>query len=168
MQAFSQRRGTEVDEQADASVRQFEVRQELLAVHRCESLDGLEFHQDPVLDDQIHAEPVLEHLPQVLKSNRLLSLDSKAALFECVRQECLVHGFEQAGTEILMESNRGIHDRPRDVIQLVHCSSPPRLRVSRRFTMPVYDWYHCGREAWCGGVTPASRQGQATCVRRPA
>ena len=69
MQAFPQCSGAKVDEQTDGSIRQLEIGQELLAVNRCQSLHGFEFHDDSVLNQEIRAESVLEYHAFVLETD---------------------------------------------------------------------------------------------------
>ena len=97
MQPLVQGGGTKVDEQPNGYARQLQAGHELPGVDRCQSLHGLDFHDDPVLDEEIRAESFLEHHLLVLETDWFLSLDLKAALFECARQHRLVDDSNSPG-----------------------------------------------------------------------
>ncbi|HET9513094.1 MAG TPA: hypothetical protein VFO95_04130, partial [Gemmatimonadales bacterium] len=63
MQPLPQGSSAKVDEQTDGPIRQLEIGQELLAVDRRQSLHGLEFHDDSVINQEFSAESFLENHP---------------------------------------------------------------------------------------------------------
>ena len=67
-------RHLEVDQQPEALVRETEVSEELLLVNRVEHLDGLDFHDHFVFDDQIGPESGIDSDGLIDDRDRLLAL----------------------------------------------------------------------------------------------
>jgi len=72
----------EVEEEAEAFVRQFQMGQELLFVYWRDGLYGFEFHDDLVLHDQVCIEAGIHTNGLVDHRNGLLSKDTQSSLFQ--------------------------------------------------------------------------------------
>jgi hypothetical protein len=130
MQAFPQRRGTEIDQQTYRAFRQLEVGEQLFAVNRRQSLHGFEFHDDSGINEKINPESFLEDHPLIIETEDRLPLDLKSPLNEDPSQHGLVHRFQQPRAQVTMDLERGVHYTPRNVIELAHPFSLRALRDS--------------------------------------
>ncbi len=92
--------------------------EKLFPVHGKVLLDGLQLHDDRLLDDKVGAEAFLEFDAVVTDWHRHLATDVQAAAFETVTEENFVDGFEEAGPEIGMQFVGLIHDDAREVVEV--------------------------------------------------
>jgi hypothetical protein len=121
--------GAEVEEEADAKIRQAEVGKNLLAVNRGDSIQRLQFHYDAVLHEQVDTETVLECDPVVHEVDSALSIDMEAAPMEGACEKYFVHALEQPRSDVLMDLDRGSHDGTRYLVDL-HLAVPHSLPFS--------------------------------------
>jgi hypothetical protein len=81
-----------------------------------EGIDGLHFHHDPVLDDQIHTISEFDLLSVVGHRQSDLCGDCESALSEFVYEAGLIGAFQKARTEQGMNFHRGVHNGAGDLI----------------------------------------------------
>jgi hypothetical protein len=99
-----------VDEQAKTLVSQPEIGEKLLLVDRGEHLDGFDFDDDPVFDDQVGTESGIYADLLIDHRNRLLTDRAEAPPAQFVRQDCIVNGLQQARAERGMNAESGVDD----------------------------------------------------------
>ena len=101
-------------------IGQAEVGEHLFAVHRCQSLDRLQFHDHPAVDEQVGAEPLLKDHAIVGETDDLLSLHREAASFKRPGEHRFIDRFEQARAEVPVDRERGVDDGAGDVVEVLH------------------------------------------------
>jgi hypothetical protein len=100
-------------------MRELEIRQQLPGV-RAGSCSALFFASTMTRSskDEIRAESFLEYHAVVFEANGPLSLDAKAPPLEGASQDRLVDGSQQARPKVTVNTERGLHDRSSDGIEL--------------------------------------------------
>lgn len=95
----------------------------------------LELHNHLMVNDQVCSKPFDEHHPFILEANERLSLNMKALLLEGACQYGFINRFQQARTEVAMNSDCRVNDRLSDVVEFLaldRSGFSPRLRGSAR------------------------------------
>ena len=88
--------------------------------------DRLQFEEDPVLNDDVSAEPLLEALTPVLDGNRHLTHCIETSFAYFVEENDFVNRFQQSWAKLTVYGYRRIHNFPADVI-LIHSARSLRL-----------------------------------------
>lgn len=103
-------RGPEVQEIAQTQVGESEVGLYLFPMYGRDGLDGLEFQNDQILDDEVGAKTFVED--QVAEANRHgnLTLNFQSRLDEKLCQYSFVNRLEQAGSEFAVYRECGFDD----------------------------------------------------------
>ena len=86
MEPFFERRGPEVNEQADRKIHQAEIGQDLLTVDWGKFFHGFEFHDYAAFHEQVSAETFLENHAVVFKPNDLLPFDMESPFLQRTSQ----------------------------------------------------------------------------------
>ena len=110
MPSLDQPLHVEIDQQADFTAGEPQVRQHLGAVHRLESLDRLDFDDHRVFDEQIDSVAAVERLTSVDQRKRLLSFDVQPTVEQFEGEARFVRRFEQARAELAMNRDRRADD----------------------------------------------------------
>jgi len=106
---FDQRH-VEVDQQAKTLVGETEIGQKLLLVNRGKHLDGFDFDDDLVFDDQIGPESSIDTDVLLDYRNRLLAHRAETPAAQFIRQDGIVNRFQQARAKRRMNAESGIDD----------------------------------------------------------
>ncbi len=130
LDALFERRRTEVDQQAKREVQEAQVGEKLLGVNRCKILHGLEFHDQAVGHEQIHAQPFVKSYTVEIERDGFLALHPHTLFLEHARQHCFVDGLKQPRPEVSMQVERRVHHH---CGRLLRVHSLPPLRVLRGF-----------------------------------
>src|ERR1700683_404293 len=85
-------------------------------MHASELLDGFDFDDDQTFHDNVRTKTFVVSLPSDLDFHRNLPLNRKALVREPIRQDHFIHGFEKAGSNLLVNSISRINDSTRDFI----------------------------------------------------
>ena len=67
----------EIDEQAEMEAGKPEIREHLRGVNRQKPLDGLEFHKNRILDNEISSKANLDDVSTVLERYRALPIEGE-------------------------------------------------------------------------------------------
>jgi len=118
LDAVTDPRDVEVDQESEAMACQFEVRQNLRLVNRQQLLNGLQFNEQAVLDQQVEPQPSVQMNGAVHDRKAHLALNGKPSLPDLMRQTHFIHTFEQPGPQRRMDGKRGIDYQPGDFIHL--------------------------------------------------
>ena len=97
-----------VEQQSNREVQEPEIGQHLLVVKRRELLHRLDFHDDPVVNEQIHRKRALEPFAVDLNRGRVLRDDLQAATLECSGEQSFVDRFEEAWPHQAVQLDRGV------------------------------------------------------------
>ena len=121
----------EVDEKADLQVHENQVGFDLLGIDGMHLVGGFEFDDDFAVDKKVQPEGVFNGGAFVFEGDGFLAFDGVAAADEFDGQELLVDGFQQAGTELPVQLQRGIqHVLGRGVfVHVVVWRNPVHRRV---------------------------------------
>lgn len=100
----------EVQEQPERMTTEFQVREQLRTVDRKHSLDALDFEDEALFDDKVHA--ICGFQLDTLVDNREpdLLLDVEAGLDHRVMQACVAGAFEDTGAERAVNIHRTTDD----------------------------------------------------------
>jgi hypothetical protein len=97
----------EVHHQSQRDVQELHVAQKLGFVDRMHFLDGFDFDQEAVLDEQVESQFFDEHEAFVINLDLVLLLDGEAAQFQLATQSFFVDAFQQAWTEDAVDFDAG-------------------------------------------------------------
>jgi hypothetical protein len=129
--AVLDQRHIEIDEQAEAFVRQPEIGQELLLVDWGYQLDGFNFNDDLVFDHQIGSESGIDAEILIDHRDRLLLGRAQTPAAQFMRQDRVIDRFEQAWAKRCMNAESGVDDLLGYGV-FVHISFHQFLAKSRR------------------------------------
>jgi hypothetical protein len=116
--AFLHRCAAEVEEEANAEVRETQVCKELLLVYGGEALEGFHFDDDALVDDQVQAKSLLERHTSMRQGDRSLTFDAKPTLLKGTAEQPLIHRFAKTRAHLSVNADRRVDDRAGDIVEL--------------------------------------------------
>ena len=130
LEPLLQRRTSEIDQQPDGLLRQSEIGEQLLGMHRSQSFDRFDFDQQPVFNEDVYPEGRREMKTGIIDVYRPLPFDPIPPLGEHSRQNHFVNALEEAGTKVSMQLQCRVDHIPADLLYisqiLLRVSASPR------------------------------------------
>jgi hypothetical protein len=102
-----EQRDIEIDEKAEMKARKPEIREHLCSMNGLKPLDGLEFQQNRILDNEVSAKTDLDDVPVVFEGYRALPIKRERSSSELMREATFVCTFQKAGSKFTVDFHGG-------------------------------------------------------------
>jgi hypothetical protein len=106
----------EIDKQTESFIHQTQIGQHPFTVDRLEGSDRFHFHENTIIDDQVHPKPFVEPYPIPCNWDRDLSFHNIAVFAQFMGEGNFVDDLENAWTEPAVEPVGSIDDQCCDFI----------------------------------------------------
>ena len=100
-----------VEKETGRTSAEFQRCDDLCQMHRHDPLDGFDFDDQAVIDNQVQFEVMRQSMPPVRKVHAALSLDTQLRSCDLNRKTLGINGFEQSGTEGTVHVDRTADNR---------------------------------------------------------
>jgi len=117
LQAILESRHSEIHQKAQRQIHQTQIGENLLAMHGGISLDGLEFDQKLVFDQDIRLESVVYRYAPVADGHCHLATHEQTALRQFLSEKDLINRFEQTRPDLLVQPEAAIDGDPGKAIE---------------------------------------------------
>jgi hypothetical protein len=102
-------RHVEINQEPEPLVHESQVRQQLRAMNRQQSLDSFNFHDDRLVNEQVQSVAGVEVNPVVGDGDDLFASNGMAVLVQFVDHAFAIRTFEQARSELPMNTNSALN-----------------------------------------------------------